>query len=60
MIRIELSDEHEELSIHFPKHNLDDVMGGFEELIRMYFKDDVAIDCYILDRADEIYTKNNN
>jgi len=37
-----------------------DIMQGFEEMVRMYFNDDLVVDAWILDRADEIFLKNSN
>lgn len=60
MIRIELSDEEIEYSTEFPVDDVSDIMHSFEEMVRMYFNDDLIVDNYLLDRADEIFLKNNN
>lgn len=60
MTRIELSDDETEYSTHFPVKDVGDIMQGFEEMVRMYFNDDLVVDAWILDRADEIFLKNSN
>ena len=60
MIRIELSDEEVEYSTSFPIEDPHDILYSFEEIVRMYTEADLEVDNYILERANEILTKNCN
>jgi len=60
MTRIELSDEEIEYSTYFPIEDPHDIMYSFEEMVRMYTEADLEVDNYILERANEILTKNCN
>ena len=60
MTRIELSDEEIEYSTYFPIDDPHDIMYSFEEMVRMYTEADLEVDNYILERANEILTKNCN
>ena len=60
MIRIELSDEEIEYSTTFPLDDVHDIAQGMEELIRLYTDNDLELDNYILERAEEIKLKNCN
>lgn len=60
MTRIELSDEEVEYSTYFPVQDPHDILYSFEEMVRMYTNADIEVDNYILERAKEIYIKNNN
>ena len=60
MIYLELSDEDTEYSTEFPVEDIDDIFHTFEEMVRMYSGADIEVDNYILNRANEILTKNCN
>tara|TARA_R110000772_G_scaffold70717_1_gene155344 strand:+ start:497 stop:679 length:183 start_codon:yes stop_codon:yes gene_type:complete len=60
MIYIELSDENVEYSTEFPVEDIGDILYSFEEMLRMKTHADLEIDNYILNRANEILTKNCN
>mgnify|MGYP000402550878 FL=1 len=60
MIYLELSDEETQYSTELPIHDITDICHTLEEMVRLYSKADIEVDNYILNRAKEIYIKNNN
>jgi len=60
MIRIELSDETIEYSTVFTVEDVHDIIYSFEEMLRMYSNNDLELDNYIIQRAEEIKIKRCN